>query len=176
MPNRRGSIVRMPGIALALIGAAVSGSAAFAQARSDVDPYWVSLRDDQAHMRTGPRASYPIKWVYQRKNMPMKVIGKDSVWRKVEDMDGDQGWMHVQLLSRTRTAIVIGEAVEPMRDAPRGDAGVNWRAEPGVVGKISECDPSFCLFDVAGRMGYISRDAIWGDEPLAGEIEEQDEG
>mgnify|MGYP000067749208 CR=1 FL=1 len=151
-----------------------AGAALNAQAKSAVDPYWMSLRDDEANMRTGPRATYPIKWVYKRKHMPLKVVGEDSVWRKVEDIDGDQGWIHVKLLSRERTAVVTGEDAAAMMDARSASAHVNWRAEPGVVGKITECSANFCLFDVAGRMGYIDRAAIWGDEPLKGEEAEED--
>ncbi len=166
---KRGSALFLMLMATTFATALGSGSMLLAQAKSDVDPYWASLRDETANMRTGPRSSYPIKWVYKRKNMPLKVIGKDSVWRKVEDIDGDQGWMHVKLLTGQRTAVVTGSEVQPMRDEPNPSATINWRAEPGVVGKISECDAAYCLFDVSGRLGYVERGAIWGDEPLAGE-------
>jgi SH3-like domain-containing protein len=38
--------------------------------------------------------------------------------------------------------------------------------QPGVVGKITQCENGWCLLDVTGRRGYIAQDAIWGDEPL----------
>ena len=153
-------------VVLAIAG---TSGALYAQAKSAVDPYWMSLRDDKAFMRTGPRDSYPIKWVYQRKFMPLKVVAKEADWRKVEDMDGDQGWMHLKLLSTTRTAVVIAEGPEPLRESAADNARIGWRAEKGVVGKISDCSPNWCLFDVAGRLGFIKRDAIWGDEDLPGE-------
>lgn len=146
-----------------------TGGALYAQAKSAVDPYWMSLRDDKAYMRTGPRDSYPIKWVYQRKYMPLKVVAKEADWRKVEDVDGDQGWMHLKLLSQTRTAVVTAGGPEPLRDSASANARVNWRVQKGVVGKISDCSANWCLFDVSGRLGYIEREAIWGDEDLPGE-------
>lgn len=163
---------RMRAALLCLVAIAIAPAAApalWAQAKSAVDPYWMSLRDDKAYMRTGPRDSYPIKWVYVRKYLPVKVIGKEADWRMVEDPDGVQGWMHLKLLSTQRTAYVIGDAPSPLRDAADAKARVNWRVEPGVVGKISDCSVSWCLFDVSGRLGYIERDAIWGDEDLPGE-------
>lgn len=158
--------------AILLCTAAVAGAAApalWAQAKSAVDPYWMSLRDDKAYMRTGPRDSYPIKWVYVRKYLPVKVIGKEADWRMVQDPDGVQGWMHLKLLSTQRTAYVTGDAPSPLRDAADPKARVNWRVEPGVVGKISDCTVNWCLFDVSGRLGYIERETIWGDEDLPGE-------
>ena len=160
-------------IGLVLLGALVlaggTAPALLAQAKSAVDPYWLSLRDDKAYMRTGPRDSYPIKWVYVRKYLPVKVVGKEADWRMVEDPDGVQGWMHLKLLSTQRTAYVTGDGPAPLRDAADANARVNWRVEPGVVGKISDCSPTWCLFDVSGRLGYIDREAIWGDEDLPGE-------
>ncbi len=140
-----------------------------AKAKSDVDPYWMSLRDDKAYLRTGPSDSYPIKWIYQRKFMPVKVVGQQEVWYKIVDKDGDYGWMHAKLLSKMRAAIVIAEEPAALRDAPDQNARINWRAQPSVVGKISECKGNWCLFDVSGRMGYVERSMIWGDEPLAGQ-------
>ena len=158
-------------LAGALVATAMLGTAGalYAQAKSAVDPYWMSLRDDKAYMRTGPRDSYPIKWVYQRKYMPLKVVAKEADWRKVEDMDGDQGWMHLKLLSTVRTAVVIGDGPEALRQSAADNARVEWRVQKGVVGKITDCSANWCLFDVAGRLGYINRDAIWGDEDLPGE-------
>ncbi len=128
-------------------------------------PYWASIDEPQARMRTGPSTEFPTMWMYQRERLPVKIVARYQSWRKVEDPDGTQGWMHARLLSASRTAIVIGE-VRPMRTEPRDDAPLAWRAEPGVVGRITECAEDYCLFDVRGRRGYIRTDHIWGDEAL----------
>lgn len=128
-------------------------------------PYWASIDEPQARMRTGPSTEFPTMWMYQRERLPLKIVARYQSWRKVEDPDGTQGWMHARLLSASRTAIVIGE-VRPMRSEPRDDAPLAWRAEPGVVGRITECTEDYCLFDVRGRRGYIRTDHIWGDEAL----------
>lgn len=115
-------------------------------------------------MRTGPSTEFPVTWVYKRKNLPVKVVAVHSVWRKVQDRDGDQGWLHVRLLSPKRTAIVIGKDVGTLRDAPEPNAHISWRVEPGVVGIIDECDKGYCRFETEGRYGYIEMARIWGDE------------
>jgi SH3-like domain-containing protein len=86
------------------------------------------------------------------------------VWRKVEDPDGDQGWMHVRLLSPKRTAVVIGTGVGSLREGPQSTARISWRVEPGVVGRIEECEKGWCRFENAGRYGYIESDRLWGEE------------
>lgn len=147
-------------IALILISLAVVGPAA---AQSDPKlPYWASISVDEARMRKGPSSDVPVIWEYRRKDLPVKVIARHENWRKIEDPDGTQGWMAARLLSRTRTAIVTGE-IRPMREAPDPAAAVAYRAEPGVVGRITECSGGWCRFDVKGRRGWIQTDHIWGN-------------
>jgi SH3-like domain-containing protein len=127
-------------------------------------PYWASIEEPEARMRTGPSTEFPVKWIYKRQNLPVKVVAVHSVWRKVEDPDGDQGWMHVRLLSPKRTAVVTGDSIGALRAEPAASATISWRVEPGVVGRIDECDKGWCRFENAGRSGYIQTDRIWGDE------------
>jgi SH3-like domain-containing protein len=128
-------------------------------------PYWASIKKEEARMRTGPSTEYPVKWVYKRQFLPLKVVTVFQDWRKVEDPDGDQGWMHVKLVSPTRTALVTGSGISALRDSPNATARIAWRVEAGVVGRIDECQAGWCRFDVTGRTGYIEADRLWGDEP-----------
>jgi SH3-like domain-containing protein len=134
-----------------------------AQAEKKV-PYWASLDEQEARMRTGPSTEFPVKWVYKRKSLPVKVVAVHSVWRKVEDPDGDQGWMHVRLLNPQRTALIIGSGNGNLRDEPLATSRIAWRVEPGVVGRLEECVKGWCRFDNAGRAGYIEADRLFGDE------------
>ena len=134
-----------------------------AAAQSEVElPYWASISVDEARMRKGPSPDVPVTWEYRRKDLPVKVIARHETWRKIEDPDGTQGWMAARLLSRTRTAIVTGE-IRPMREEPDTSAAVAFRAQPGVVGRITDCQKGWCLFNVGGRKGWIQTDHIWGD-------------
>lgn len=151
---------------LGILVAAALGFGAIAQAYAQQrkPPYYASISAGQAYMRTGPGRNYPASWLYRRADLPVKVVEIYNDWRKVEDPDGTQGWMLVGLLSAQRTAVVVGTIVE-MRDSPRLNARVNWRAAPGVVGRISKCQRGWCWFDVRGRGGYVEQNRIWGTEP-----------
>ncbi len=134
-----------------------------AAAQSDVElPYWASINVDEARMRKGPSPDVPVTWEYRRKDLPVKVIARFETWRKIEDPDGTQGWMAARLLSRTRTAIVTG-GIQAMREEPNVSAAVSYRAQPGVVGRITDCKDGWCLLNVKGRKGWIQTDHIWGD-------------
>lgn len=146
-----------------VLALAVTSVALPAQSKRKV-PYWASIDEEKARMRTGPSTEFPIKWVYQRQQLPVKVVATHSVWRKVEDPDGDQGWMHVRLLSPKRTGMIMPGAVAVLRESPSATAGISWRAEPGVVGEISDCSDGWCRFDTKGRAGYILAERLYGDE------------
>lgn len=148
---------------IGLLSALLVGAGALAQSSQKV-PYWVSIKEDEARMRTGPSTEFPVKWIYKRQYLPLKVVAVHSVWRKVEDPDGDQGWMHVRLLSPNRTALVTGSGNAALRDVPEATGRISWRVEPGVTGRIEECAKGWCRFENGGRWGYIETNRIWGEE------------
>lgn len=147
------------GVALASLLSGIAGDAADAQLRKP--PYYASISASKARMRTGPGRSFPASWLYQRADLPIKVVGTYKEWRKIEDPDGTQGWMQGNLLSDTRTGIVMGTALD-MLELPRFNARLLWRAAPGVVGRISRCARGWCWFDVRGRAGFVEINRLWG--------------
>jgi SH3-like domain-containing protein len=149
--------------ALLAVLASLSPSAVAQEKRQT--PYWASISAGKAMMRTGPGKNFPAIWLYQRADLPVKVLEVYPSWRKVQDPDGTSGWMLVNLLSDTRTAIVRGAEPRPLHTAPQAGARVAFRVEPGVVGRLSECANNWCRLDVAGRGGFISTDHIWGADP-----------
>ncbi|MCI4588977.1 SH3 domain-containing protein [Sphingobium sp. BYY-5] len=142
-------------------GAALTAAGAGLAAPAKPVPYWASLAQDEARMRVGPSLDYPSNWVYRRRDLPVKVVQVLGLWRKVEDADGAQGWMHVRLLSDTPTAIVRAE-IAPMHESAKDDARTLFRAERGVVGRLSSCSSGWCAFDVKGQRGYVKATDIWG--------------
>jgi SH3-like domain-containing protein len=127
-------------------------------------PYWGSIRTGQARMRTGPGRNYPVSWLYQRNLLPVRVIEIYKSWRKIEDPDGERGWLLVNLLSDKRTAFVKSEPAA-LRAAPDRSSPVKWTAAPGVVGEVSRCGAGWCEFNVDGREGYVEIAEIWGVDP-----------
>jgi len=144
--------------------AAWMGTIGIAEAQRQ-PPYRASIAAGQALMRTGPGQTYPATWLYVRPDLPIRVIGVLGDWRRVEDPDGTIGWMLVRLLSDQRSGIVRGQAAQPMHESADEASPVRYRAEPGVVGRVSDCGDGWCLFDVGGRRGHIRVDTLWGVEP-----------
>jgi SH3-like domain-containing protein len=152
---------RAVGYLLLVLVAGMSLSAAQAQRQRET-PYWASISSGQAMMRAGPGRNYPGTWLYVRRDLPVRVVEVYQSWRKIVDPDGTSGWMLVNLLSDTRTAIVRGDSPRAMHERPDEASPVRFRAEPGVVGRLSRCSDGWCHLDLRGRAGFIRTGHIWG--------------
>ncbi len=127
-------------------------------------PRYVSLKGSEGNARRGPSLSHRIDWVFRHAGMPLRVVGEFGHWRRVEDRDGAGGWVHYQLLSGVRTAIVQQDMVE-LRARPDLNAGVIAMAEGGAIVRLGECDAGWCQISGAGAKGWVEKAAIWGVDP-----------
>ena len=146
----------------ALAGMTMVLLSAPALAQDKQPPYWASIASGQAMTRTGPGKNYPGVWLYQRRDLPIRVVKKYENWRLIQDPDGAQGWMLVTLLSDRRTAIVKNGDPRPVRVDPDGGAKVHYTVQQGAVGRISKCHDGWCRIAFDKREGYIRTSDVWG--------------
>lgn len=124
-------------------------------------PRFVTLKSDQVNMRVGPGREYPLSWVYKQKNLPLKVIAEFDVWRKVIDHEGTIGWVHSQLVTLKRYALIQSRLTKLHRKADEASA-VLAVADKGVLLELQICEPLWCRVAVNDLRAYVRRDAIWG--------------
>lgn len=130
-------------------------------------PRFVTLGSDEVNLRTGPGTRYPKSWVFRRAGLPVLITAEHEYWRKVRDIDGAEGWVHRSLLSGRRAGMVVGD-IATLRAAPAANAAPVLRAEAGVIGHLHLCQVAWCEIEIAGRQGWLPRDAIFG--VLPGEV------
>jgi len=145
-------------LALALITGAAAADTVVAVQR------YVTLRAAEVNLRAGPGEQYPIQWVYRRKGLPVQVIGKSDVWRKIRDWQGTEGWVHERMLTGSRGVIVRG-TVRPLHSDPDPASDIVARAEPGVIAKLLECRGAWCRVETADIKGWLGRNEVWGVDP-----------
>lgn len=137
-----------------------------ADSSSSPIPRFVSIRKDEANLRTGPSVKYPIDWKYQKALLPLEVVAEFGDWRKVKDWDGTTGWIKRSLLADTRTFRTL--AGTSLFRRPNENI-IIAKLESGVIGKLKQCPkdiPLFCRVETQGYHGWIRRDAIWGLYPV----------
>jgi SH3-like domain-containing protein len=137
--------------------------ASSASAQEKQPPYWASIASGQAMTHTGPGRNYPNVWLYQRRDLPVRVVKKYETWRLIQDPDGAQGWMLVTMLSDRRTAMVKPGDPRPIRSDASENARVRYLVEQGSVGRIDKCRGNgWCRIEIGKKEGYIRTSDLWG--------------
>ena len=127
-------------------------------------PRFVTLRAEEANARTGPGTQYPIEWRFMRRGMPVEITGQFGQWRKIRDWQGAEGWVHQSLVSGRRAMVVTG-IPRVLRRRAGEDASPLAQVEPGVIGRLMECDPGWCRVEIQGYRGWLKRTEFWGVYP-----------
>jgi len=124
-------------------------------------PRFVSLKAQEANVRTGPGMQYPKQWVLVKKYIPLEIISEYQDWKKIRDIQGDEGWIHKAMLSGRRTAIVRKNSTQVFSKSNISSKKLA-SLENGVVVKVKKCDLEFCKISVSDIDGYISQKSVWG--------------
>ncbi len=127
-------------------------------------PRFVSLRSDEVNVRTGPGVRYPILWIFVRQGLPVEVIAEFELWRKIQDIDGAEGWLHRSMISGDRTAIIVEGRQRVLRN-PKKDSIPILVAESGVQAELLRCQDSWCKLLIEGLQGWIEQKHVWGVYP-----------
>lgn len=125
------------------------------------DAKWCALKSNTVNVRTGPGKRYPIKWVYKRRDMPLKVTANYEEWVKIEDFEGTTGWVHPSMVSEKHTFIVNDEYVYLKKDSKK-DSSYIAKLEEGVIGEMITCEEDLCKVSIGSWEGFIAKDRIWG--------------
>ena len=138
-------------------------------------PRFVSFKFSETNLRKGPNTSYPITWVYKQKGYPMELIEEFENWRKIRDVEGNEGWVHENLISGNRSVIINnnqylrsnGMYSELNRELvlfryPDEDSYPMLRAELGVIAKVKKCDEVWCKIKIEDVTAWARKENLWG--------------
>ena len=127
-------------------------------------PRFASLRWAEVNLRTGPGDRYPIEWVLTQKGMPVEIVEKFDVWRKIRDWQGSVGWVHERMLNSGRTVMVLGPS-RVLHAEPNPAAPPVADAEAGVIAQLLSCRGVWCRVEAQGIKGWLERSQLWGVTP-----------
>jgi SH3-like domain-containing protein len=129
-------------------------------------PRFAALRSNEVNLRAGPDTRFPIEWTYQRRDLPVMIVGEHQLWRRVRDMDGVEGWVHQATLAGRRTFLVQGQE-RTLRARADDAAAAVAVLRPGVVGRIRRCEAgaAWCEVQVGEHRGWLRRAGLWGVGP-----------
>lgn len=124
-------------------------------------PRYVSMKAAEGNVRRGPSLTHRIDWVFQRRNMPLQITAEHGHWRRVQDRDGQGGWVHYSLLSGVRTVIVEQDMLA-LHVRPDTKTPVTAALEAGVIARLGDCDLHWCELRAGGFSGWAEKAKLWG--------------
>ncbi|MDR2067397.1 MAG: SH3 domain-containing protein [Holosporaceae bacterium] len=123
---------------------------------------FVSLKSSEVNLRVGPGKEYPVSWVFMRNNLPMLLIAEFEQWRKIKFMDGTEGWVHQNMISRKSTAVVVSENAILYQYATNSQPTA--RVEKGVVVRILKKENEWVKIEINKIKGWMHSKELWGLE------------
>jgi SH3-like domain-containing protein len=146
--------------ALAVIGFLLSGQIVQAEV-ARIAPYGATLKAREANIRVGPGGRYPLAWKFVRPGIPLIVFAEVGTWRKIQDADGADGWIHQNMIERRRSVVVTGQK-RALLKKPETTANVIAHIEPDVCARLLEIRGDWIRVKVGHLTGWLLRDHVWG--------------
>tara|TARA_B100001179_G_C18350411_1_gene300569 strand:+ start:136 stop:579 length:444 start_codon:yes stop_codon:yes gene_type:complete len=127
---------------------------------SDEKNYFLSLKKNKVYVRYGPGKNYPIKYIYKKKFLPVKVIDKKENFRRIIDHKKNSGWIHSIMLTKPNSLIVLEEKIVFKNNSKFSEPVV--KLEKGRLVIIKKCKLNWCKIESDNYSGWIETKNVWG--------------
>ena len=127
---------------------------------SDEINYFVSLKYNKVHVRYGPSKNYPIKYIYKKKYLPLKVIDKKENFRRIIDLKKNSGWIHKTQLVKSKSLITKTEKI--LFKKPTKYSEPLAKLEEGRLLLFKKCVKDWCNVTSGQYSGWIKNENVWG--------------
>ena len=122
---------------------------------------FLSLKNEEVNLRTGPSFDHPIKLVYKKKYLPVIILDKLETWREIKDFENNSGWIHISQLSKKKTAINIKKYTILYKNSTIYSKPIA-KLEKGRLVLIKKCKPQWCKIKTGDYKGWIIKKNLWG--------------
>ena len=120
------------------------------------------LKNSKVNVRMGPGLDYPVKFIYKKKYLPVKVIDKKENFRKVIDHKKNSGWIHISQLKKVNSIIVLSSRI--LFKKPTFNSKPIANIESGKLFVLEKCKKNWCEVSDKSYSGWINIDNVWGKD------------
>ena len=124
--------------------------------------YYLMLKNSKVNVRMGPGLDYPVKFIYKKKYLPVKVIDKKENFRKVIDHKKNSGWIHISQLKKINSVIVLSNRILFKKTTFNSKPIAN--IESGRLFLLEKCKKDWCEVSSQNYSGWINMDNVWGKD------------
>ena len=127
---------------------------------SKENKYFLMLKNNKVNVRYGPSFDYPIKFIYKKKFLPVKVIDKKENFRRIIDHKKNSGWIHISQLKKSNSIIVLEDKIL-FKNSTKFSKPLA-KLEKGRLVILKNCKPEWCKVKVKKYTGWINIENVWG--------------
>ena len=132
----------------------------FSNAIASESEYFLMLKYKEANVRYGPGFDYPIKFIYKKKYLPIKVIDKKDEFRRIIDIKNNSGWIHRTQLRKNKSFILL--EVQLLFSKPTKYSKPILKILKGRLLLAEKCKKKWCKVKTEEYEGWISTGNLWG--------------
>ena len=118
------------------------------------------LKNNKVNVRYGPSFDYPIKYIYKKVQLPVKLIDKKENFRRIIDHKKNSGWIHISQLRKSKSLITTSAKI--LFKKPTKYSKPLAKIEKGRLLIVNKCVKNWCNIKTNKFSGWIDKTNIWG--------------
>jgi len=122
--------------------------------------YFLSLKHNKVNVRYGPDLNSPIKYIYKKKNLPVKIIDKKENFRRIVDFKKNSGWVHISQLKKKGSIILLKDKI--LFSKPTIYSKPIIKIKTGRLLIVKKCQKTWCNVITENYLGWLKTDNVWG--------------
>ena len=126
----------------------------------NAEEIFLSLKKNKVNVRYGPSLESPIKYIYKKIHLPIKLIDKKENFRRIIDLKNNSGWIHVSQLKKINSLIPLEEKILFKR--PSNFSSPIAKIEKGRMLIVQKCNENWCEIKTGKFKGWIEKTNSWG--------------
>ena len=124
---------------------------------------FVMLKNNKVNVRYGRSFDYPIKYIYLKKYLPIKVIDKKENFKRIIDHKHNSGWIHTSQLRKSSSVVLLKNQII-FSKATKFSEPIAI-AEKGKLVILKKCKENWCKVMNLNFSGWMQFDNYWGELP-----------
>ncbi len=122
--------------------------------------YFLMLKNNKVNVRYGPDLNSPIKYIYNKKNLPIKVIDKKENFRRIIDIKNNSGWIHTSQLRKNKSFILLENQI--LFSKPTKYSKPIVKISAGRLLLVKKCKLKWCRVKTENYTGWLEVKNVWG--------------
>ena len=127
---------------------------------SSADEIFISLKKNKVNVRYGPSFESPVKFIYKKKNLPIKQIDEKENWRRIIDFKNNSGWIHSSQLKPINSIISLDDKI--LFNKPTIFSKPLAKIKRGRVLFVQKCDGNWCKIQTNKIKGWVKKNNMLG--------------